>query len=292
LNKIGIMQNIIELLNWRAELKNIAEFDAIDDDFILLDTLVTSKSPDYPFKLDVTVAIICVKGAMNGNINLKPFTSASPSLTIILPDQILEHGFVSEDISGLIMIMSRRFTDSLNIQVNFPQMLSIRNNPSTTLTDDELGSIMAFYSILQRTVRKKENPYRMEIVQCLIKAFFYSTGYHKLPEDEKKPKNEIVVAQFLKYVEDHYKAQRGVEFYANKLCLTPKYLSKLIRESSGQSANDWINSYVVLEAKALLKSTNKTIQQISDELNFPSQSFFGKYFKRQVGVSPKEYKKG
>jgi len=285
------MKNIIELLNWRAGLKNISEYDAIDDDFVLFDSIVTSNTPEYPFKLDVTIAMICIKGTMSGNINLKPFTSASPGLAIILPDQILEHGFVSEDFSGLIMIMSRRYTDSLNIQVNLTQMLSIRNNPYTTMTDDELVSIMAFYSILQRTVRKKDNPYRMEIVQCLVKAFFYSAGYHKLPDAEKKSKNEMVAEQFLNHVEAYYKEKRGVEFYANKLCLTPKYLSKLVKESSGQSANEWIDSYVILEAKALLKSTNKNIQQISDELNFPSQSFFGKYFKRQVGVSPKEYKR-
>ena len=159
------------------------------------------------------------------------------------------------------------------------------------MTEEELKSVMAFYSILQRTVRKKDNPYRMEIVQCLIKAYFYSSTYLELPEDKKKSKNMIVVEQYLKQVETNFKEQRGVEFYANKLCFTPKYLSKLIKESSGRSANEWIDNYVVLEAKALLKSTNKTIQQISDELNFPSQSFFGKYFKRQVGVSPKEYKK-
>lgn len=203
----------------------------------------------------------------------------------------MEHGFVSEDFSGLIMIMSRRFTDSLNFQINLPQLQTIRNNPFTKLTDDELKSIMAFYFILQRSIRKKENPYRMEIVQCLIKAFFYSTGYHKLPEDETKSKNGIIVEQFLKHVEENYKEQRGMEFYANKLCLTPKYLSKLVKTNSGQSASEWIDNYVILEAKALLKSTNMTIQQVSDEMNFPSQSFFGKYFKRQVGMSPKEYKK-
>jgi AraC-like DNA-binding protein len=78
--------------------------------------------------------------------------------------------------------------------------------------------------------------------------------------------------------------------YADQLYLTPKYFSKVIKDNSGASASEWIDNYVILEAKALLKSTNMTILQISDELNFPSQSFFGKYFKRVVGVSPKEYR--
>jgi len=84
---------------------------------------------------------------------------------------------------------------------------------------------------------------------------------------------------------------RSVEFYADKLSLTPKYLTTVVRETSGKTAHDWIIEYVILSAKALLKSTNITIQEISDRLNFPSQSFFGKYFKQQTGMSPVEYRK-
>ncbi|MDR1683483.1 MAG: helix-turn-helix domain-containing protein, partial [Candidatus Symbiothrix sp.] len=91
--------------------------------------------------------------------------------------------------------------------------------------------------------------------------------------------------------EKHYKTEKQVGFYAEKLCLTPKYLSRIIKQNTGKSAHEWLDDYVMLEAKALLKSTNMTIQQISDELNFPSQSFFGKFFKREEGISPRAYKK-
>ena len=96
---------------------------------------------------------------------------------------------------------------------------------------------------------------------------------------------------FLRTVQLHYKKERKVLFYADKLHLSAGYLSTVIKNISGKTAAEWIDDYVMLEAKTLLKSTNLTIQQISDNLNFPSQSFFGKYFKRQAGVSPKEYKK-
>ncbi len=97
--------------------------------------------------------------------------------------------------------------------------------------------------------------------------------------------------EIVNLVKAHFRKEREVGFYAAKLKLTPKYLSKLIRDNSNKSVNEWINDYILLEAKALLKSTNMTIQQISDELNFPSQSFFGKYFKRLAGVSPRDYRK-
>lgn len=100
----------------------------------------------------------------------------------------------------------------------------------------------------------------------------------------------MLLEDFLKLVRTNYKEQRGLDFYADKLCFTPKYMSSVVKQASGISAGEWIDRYIILEAKALLKSTNMTIQQIGDEFNFANQSFFGKYFKRLVGVSPKEYR--
>lgn len=77
---------------------------------------------------------------------------------------------------------------------------------------------------------------------------------------------------------------------AGKLCISPKYLSHVVRSVSGRHPGDWIRDYVVLEAKALLKSGKYTVQQVSDSLNFPNQSFFGTYFKKATGVSPMAYK--
>ncbi len=284
------MKNIISPFNWRTDLAEFAKADSIDNDFILLDKPIISSAFEIPFKVDVAIGIICIKGITRGKINLKPYTTVSPGFITILPGQILEYEYFSEDFSGLFIIMSKRFTDSLNIQDRLPLFLSASENPFVSLDEEELNAMVAFYSMLQRAVKRKDNPYRMEIVQCLIKAFFYSSNHRNTVKDETKTKNEILVEKFLGFVQAYYKEQRGMEFYADKMCLTPKYLSKIIKENSGMSASEWIDNYVVLEAKALLKSTNMTIQQISDELNFPSQSFFGKYFKRHVGVSPKEYK--
>lgn len=277
--------------NWRTDLEGLSKADSIGDDFILFENPIIPSNFNTPFKVDVVTAIICIKGTTRGKINLKPYTTTAPGFITILPDQFLEHEYMSEDFSGLFIVMSKRFTDSLNIQERLPLFLSVSNNPFRPLTEEELKAMIFFYSLLQKAVRNKDNPYRMEIVQCMIKAFFYSTYYGKPHEEPKKPKNEDLVDRFLNYAKVHYKEYRGVQFYADKLFLTPKYLSKIIKENTGTSVSGWIDNYVVLEAKALLKSTNMTIQQISDELNFPSQSFFGKYFKRHVGVSPKEYKK-
>jgi AraC-like DNA-binding protein len=130
------------------------------------------------------------------------------------------------------------------------------------------------------------------MVKHLTLAFYYALTYqsHILSGEVQQSKQSILLERFMKLVQENFREQRDIGFYADKLCLTPKYLSKILKDNSGSSASEWIDNHVVLEAKALLKSTNMTIQQISEELNFPSQSFFGKYFKRVVGVSPKEYR--
>ena len=92
-------------------------------------------------------------------------------------------------------------------------------------------------------------------------------------------------------VADNYKKERSVSFYANKLCLTPKHLSGVVKEVSGKTAGEWIDRLVILEARAMLKTTEMSIQQIAEHLNFANQSFFGKYFKHYVGISPKEYRR-
>ena len=290
------MKNISILpFNWRTELENIEVVDILDSDFILLDKPVIASTFKHPFKVDVTVVIICIKGTTEGSINMKPYVTNGSCFITIMHDQIIEYKSISEDFSGLFIVMSRKFTDSLilNAHERLPLMLAVLDNPVTPLNEESLKGMISYFDMLKRVAKEKDHPYRLEVAQHLTLAFFYgaSVEFHKLMNVRKKTHHEILVENFLKLVQNHHKEQRGLEFYADKLCLTPKHVSKIIKETSSKTANEWIDEHVALEAKALLKSTNMTIQQISEELNFPSQSFFGKYFKRVTRMSPKEYKR-
>lgn len=290
--KRTIMKNNVHLLNWQVEIED-AEVVSIDNDLILLDKPIIKSVLDYPFKVDVTTTFICLSGKMEGYINLKSIIALAPSLTVIFPGQILQYKYMSDDFTGLFIIMSYRYINNLNIQTWTPLFTSIRENPVVSLAENDLKTIITYYSLLKDAIKNEDNPYRMETVRHLTKAFFYGSGhqFHKVPKEENKSKHEIIVEKFLKLVEKHYREERGIGFYADKLSMTPKYLSSLVKTNTGKFANEWIDSYVILEAEALLKSTNMTIQQISNDLSFPTQSIFGKYFKRLTGKSPKEYKK-
>ncbi|MFT3946548.1 MAG: helix-turn-helix domain-containing protein [Agriterribacter sp.] len=287
------MKKNILPFKWQEEFLDI-EKNSIGNDVILIDKPLISAAFDHPFKIDVTTAIICLKGTTKGMINLKTYETSSPGLIIILPNQILEYEYISEDFSALFIIMSSRFTESLNIEERLPTFLSIQKSPVINVNQDELDALIGYYKMMQRAIAARENPYQLEIARNLTRAFFYGFGYNahirQLKAEEKMHRKQAAVEKFLALVQEHHRTERSIDFYAGKLFLTPKYLSKIVKENSGNSAGEWIENYVITEAKALLKSTDMTIQQISDSMNFPSQSFFGKYFKRIEGVSPREYK--
>jgi len=280
--------------NWRSELEDV-DFTSIGDDIILFDKPLIASAFQYPFKVDVTTTIICIKGRMEGFINMKPYTTNPSCFITIIAGQIMEYKYISEDFLGLFIVMSNKFTDSLMPEAHerLPLSLSIRDNPVIPLNEESLEGIINYFNMLKRMALEKNHPHRLEVARHLTLAFFYggSVDFHKFTDNNKKSHREVLLDKFLHLVQMYHKKERGLEFYAEKLELSPKHLSKVIKETSDKSANDLIDEHVVLEAKALLKSTNMTIQQISDELNFPSQSFFGKYFKRVTGMSPKEYKR-
>lgn len=119
-------------------------------------------------------------------------------------------------------------------------------------------------------------------------------GWCKLELNQEripKSRKEDLFERFIRAVSESYKEERSVSYYADKMFLTAKHLSTVVKEISGKTAGEWIDSLVVLEAKALLKSSEMSIQEIADELHFANQSFFGKYFKHHTGMSPKEYRR-
>ena len=280
----------IDLFQLRENLPK----DSIGDDFVMLNDISMVPFFDYPTKIDYAVTTICLKGRIEGSINLKPMLFSENDIVIITPGQIVQYTYSSDDFSGLLFVLSKRFTDNLalNIRDSVSILLHLKENPVIHLTPDEVEHLLKYYDILLYTMRMSQNSNRLEIIRMLLQAFLYIINdFRQLQEksDSQKSKREWLFDAFYNLVLKHYKESRKTEFYAEKLCLTPKYLSSVIREITGKSVPEWISNYVILDAKSLLKTSNMTIQQISDELNFANQSFFGKYFKRVAGMSPSDY---
>lgn len=243
-----------------------------------------------PKKLELAVILLCIKGELSIKINLEEYNVTSPSLVTIMPGQIIEFMDASEHIELYAIALSRRFIDMINIPGWQQQYMTMYNNPIHTLSTQELRALYIFYTMLYSAAANTENPFRLQVIENLIRVFYYG-GVSSFPRTNKSAAStNTIVQRFMELVQEHYTQQRLISFYADKLCITPKYLSKLVKENTGLAASDWIERHVILEARAMLQSSEMTIQQIASALNFPNQSFFGKYFKRATGLSPKQYR--
>ena len=110
-------------------------------------------------------------------------------------------------------------------------------------------------------------------------------------DNRKKNRAETIFTDFIALIEKNFRTERRVSWYGRQLCITPKYLSECIKQVSQRTPNEWIDNYVIMELRVQIKNSRKSIKQIAMDMNFPSQSFMGKYFKEHVGMSPTEYRR-
>lgn len=245
----------------------------------------------YPIKNDMYICNICMSGYSMGRINTMPYTLCPQGISIHLPGDILEQSGMSDDFECLCVAMSENFFNNLGLTYDFQTLLRVQDNPLLEMTDKQYAAAVTYFEMVSG-VLGSSNPYKREIIKHVTCAFFYGLGYYfyEKTENRRMTNDEALMQNFIKIVQRHYRHERSVAFYADAMHLSAGYLSTVVKKMSGRTATDWIDDYVILEAKALLKSGGLTVQQVSMELNFPSQSFFGKYFKRLTGMSPTEYK--
>ena len=281
--------NKISYLNWRTYF-NPQTIYSVGEDLILLDNQLM-ESPRYPFKTDMLTATICIKGQAEGSANLQKITTLPNSFNVILPGQIITHDYQTPDFEARHIIMSSKFVDTLGLDKRFSLFNSHNHVISTTLSDYELEAILTFYEMLKWNITHK-NDYILETVRHMTLAFFYGFSHTFQQNITSKQTNrpQQLADDFLMLVKQHFKQEHSLEFYANKLCVTPKHLTTTIKSITDCTAKEWIDKHLLLEAKALLKSTNLNIQQIADTLHFTSQDVFSKYFKHHIGITPKEYR--
>lgn len=279
------------LLDLKSFFLQKKEARSIGDDFYVTE-IRKGAMASFPIKSDMYVCSLGVSGQSGGQINLFPYTFKPRSMCITLPGYVLEPEGGSDNFRCLCVLMSESFFSGLGISYDFGTLAAIQDNPVLDLTERQYAAALKYYDMAY-SVLGSRNPYKREIIKHLSCAFFYGLGYffYENACGRELSNEETLTQRFVKEVRRFYKRERKVLFYAERLHLSTGYLSTVVRKVSGRTASEWIDDYVILEAKSLLKSTNLTVQQVSDSLSFPSQSFFGKWFKRRTGLSPKAYRR-
>lgn len=277
-------------LNLPEDLSTILE-----QDFWMLENIGPSmlNSLSEPVKFAASTWIFVFSGSGRADINLVNHEIVSPAVVSVKSTQFLQPTYLSPDFNATVMVMSKRLSENLFLFLNSSPFAAVSlRHPVVSMPPDLVPHFKDFISETKVILSDSSNPYGSQALMYHLLLFIHRYGFKCFEpfKDEVVSRQGRMSDQFFTLVQQNFRKRRFLDFYASKLEVTPKHLSRTIKKQTGFTAVEWIERYVILEAKVLLKSSNLNIQQIADELNFPSQSFFGKYFKKQTGLSPKEFR--
>ena len=279
-----------------AKLWGNAEY--MDEGLILTDHISDAHIQQEPTRLNFILMALCKKGKAQYSIDTREQMVNPGDLLFISERHILDNYMASPNFECLCIMVSTKFYHEFvqNVKNVSSLLLFSMNNPVVSLTPREIQVFSNYFQTIREKMADRSHQYRTPLVQALLLAMFYdmSNVIYRVERmtNRKQTRAEAIFANFIHLLEQNFRTQRRVSWYADQLCITPKYLSEIIKKISLRTPNEWIDNYVILEARVLLKNTTKSIKEITDELNFPNQSFLGKYFKEHVGVSPSEYRRG
>ena len=249
---------------------------------------------NHPYIMDGIAFSICVKGYARLKINLKEYVIEKNTMIIITPNTIMEFLEISDDFLMEYLVFSVEFLDDLGMIATSDLPAKIEDEPCLKVSEEETHSLLELHAIIVKQYNRINHIYREELAKRLLDVLLLEVAsIYKIPrEREMKVLNrkEELFNNFIQLLVKHHTKERSITFYADKLCLTPKYMAQIIKGVSGQSAMEWINNITILSIKAMLKSSNHTVLQISEDMNFPNPSFFGRYFKEHTGMTPVQYR--
>ncbi|MCD7930038.1 MAG: helix-turn-helix domain-containing protein [Tannerellaceae bacterium] len=249
-----------------------------------------------PRRLDWGLLFLCRQGKATISTEIISYEIQTNFKVTLLPGTIFTVHEASDDFKVSFLAFSDTLFGEANFRLQPAFFRFMRENPVYHMPDEKVAIMLGLFPFLDSVYQDRNNQFRYEIVrnqlQCIlwdtydkIQRYFDnikgSTSYHK----------HEIFKKFISLIRTHYKEEREVAFYADRLCITPRYLSFISRQvTRTKSAKDLINNHIILEIKVLLESIQLPVQEIAHRLNFPDQSYLGRYFKRYTGQSPSQYR--
>lgn len=263
---------------------------------ISFDEPVASDDANLAISPDQLTIILCTQGKKTLQINFSEYTLTPGSLAFLYPKSMWKIIDSSNDFNACYFSIKGTSAKEWNAFIDLDTVFSISSyiakHPYTALMPDETRVIEEYLRLLQNRYKGNADA---TVIRFLLSAFTLELNrIFTLREKSNKSKlsrQEDILWKFLTLLKEYHTQQRSVNFYADKLYISPKHLSSVIKQMSHKTAHEIIADFVTMTAKRLLKTTTMSIQEISDELNFANQSFFGKFFKQNTGQSPSAYRR-
>lgn len=296
--KMDIKQRIEE-----GEFSQSAEISAsyLDEDILIIDNIKVLANPD-PVRLQMNMIASCQKGSLKVDINGKVTEVSKNDIFVCPPNSMLDVLDVSDDFACVAMCVTNHgMQNILHSHVNVWNRAMYVNKVSVIkMTEEEKVFYDKFTDLVRlcldprRMEHSSWNPYRREIVETLLKSALLALCNAFTVEITDKGKSVSstcdLFERFLEMLQQNEQKHRPVEYFAQQLCITPKYLSIVCKRHSNKTAIEWITEYTLADITYYLRSTNKSIKEISGILGFSNTSFFGKYVREHFSMSPLKYR--
>lgn len=250
-----------------------------------------------PMKLEHFLMMVCLRGQATVNIEGRTYDVRPHDALICHPNIVLGKSVASMDLDFRCICLSKDYLGQLTLipsESTWDMMMFLEKSPVLSLTADEVQGFCLYYDLMRSRLMGAPRRHRKELVDALLTAFLYEFRDVLDRFADFRPQSysagNNVFYNFISLLSSSYPKSRSVAYYADKLCLTPKYLSTVCKEASGETASELINRYVVKDIDFLLKQRGRSVKEICNELEFPNLSFFGRYVKKHLGLSPKQYR--
>ena len=297
----GLIDNVSLMTLWNA--RQTGERGCLYSDkcvvYVSGEELEKPEFFSYPCRINVFVLVICLEGSISFMCDLEEYRLEKNTIFSCKPGMVVQGG-KSPGCRLAIVMLDPDFMATLNIDGRkmLPYYRYQQKNAAFSVGEEDCHELERLCATIVTSMKNdNSNAFYGELVKASIALFFYklmymfSAAYSRFVTDDVQfNQSEQHFKTFVMLLSKNFRSERSVGFYASRMQVSPKYLSMLIKNASGKPASVWIDEFVIREAKNLLKFSGMNIQEIAYQLNFANQSFFGQYFKKHTGYSPKKYK--
>ena len=283
-------------------LKSLAEKGEVkigysDKDIIVVDS-IQKFAEIKAAHIAMNVIMICTNVRIQAHMNGRPMELIKNQVAIVPQNVVVTNIMISPDFNLKAMFLNNSILQNTlrDKMIVWNDIMYIQHNHVITLKSEYLEIFSHFYDMLNMAIEhSQENPFRNEIIHSILSAAILAVcGELKLsmPSNDEKP--QLPSTHFQRFLEILHNGEvkyRSVESYASELCISPKHLTAICKKYSGKTANDWIREQVLEDIRYYLKNTDLSIKQVCDRMGFSNTSFFGKYVKQHLGMTPMEFRK-
>ena len=284
-------------------LRGVSGAKVVETDGALLLGLNNVNSNDvqrlkYPCRIEAMVMVVCVRGEVAFSSHMNSYRLTAGQCFVSSASVFEFHSIADSEFYTLAL--ESKFLTSMNVDMRFILRMISQLRQNTSVADVSNKDMSTILGLFNRLLAEFSSTSRSECMDMSLRHVLCSVVYRicetimmtsSLPTLGVKDRSSEYFDKLMTLISENYREQRNVEFYAEKMHVSSKHLSRVVRSYTGKSVHQWIDEFVALEIKNLLKFSNMSIQQISLELNFPNPSFMGQYFKRITGMTPGEYKR-